>query len=152
MIARPKISRNEWKMAEIGAFEVGNFALFCCPVERVLDAGPEHARAHAHARAEVRLARLRLPRHGAAAAPEDGLEGLAVRDAGPVRVQNGEQPPAVERRHPDAAHGRLEPRPVPQPFAGEAVDDGRQVHGAARRVLLELSEQGRRELAWAAQG
>ncbi len=36
MIARPKISRNEWKTAEIGAFEVGNFALFCCPVrERV---------------------------------------------------------------------------------------------------------------------
>ena len=32
MIARPKISRNEWKTAEIGAFEVGNFALFCCPV------------------------------------------------------------------------------------------------------------------------
>ena len=25
MIARPKISRNEWKSAEIGAFEVGNF-------------------------------------------------------------------------------------------------------------------------------
>ena len=31
MIARPKISQNEWKTAEIGAFEVGNFALFCCP-------------------------------------------------------------------------------------------------------------------------
>ena len=31
MIARPKISRNEWKTTEIGAFEVGNFALFSCP-------------------------------------------------------------------------------------------------------------------------
>jgi hypothetical protein len=31
MIARPKISRNEWKTAEIGAFEVGNFAPFSCP-------------------------------------------------------------------------------------------------------------------------
>ena len=31
MIARPKISRNEWKSTEIGAFEVGNFALFSCP-------------------------------------------------------------------------------------------------------------------------
>ena len=31
MIARPKISRNEWKTAERGAFEVGNFAPFCCP-------------------------------------------------------------------------------------------------------------------------
>ena len=35
MIARPKISRNEWKTAEIGAFEVGNFALFCCPAPNV---------------------------------------------------------------------------------------------------------------------
>ena len=31
MIARPKVSRNEWKTAEIGAFEVGNFALLSCP-------------------------------------------------------------------------------------------------------------------------
>ena len=31
MIARPKISRNEWKTAEKGAFEVGNVALLCCP-------------------------------------------------------------------------------------------------------------------------
>ena len=31
MIARPKISRNEWKPAERGAFEVGNFALLSCP-------------------------------------------------------------------------------------------------------------------------
>jgi hypothetical protein len=31
MIARPKISRNEWKPAEIGAFEVGNFAPLSCP-------------------------------------------------------------------------------------------------------------------------
>ena len=36
MIARPKISRNEWKTAEIGAFEVWNFALFFCPVERLV--------------------------------------------------------------------------------------------------------------------
>ena len=31
MIARPRISQNERKTAEKGAFEVGNFALFCCP-------------------------------------------------------------------------------------------------------------------------
>ena len=31
MIARPKISRNEWKMTEIGASKVGNFAPFSCP-------------------------------------------------------------------------------------------------------------------------
>ena len=31
MIARPKISRNEWKLTEIGASKVGNFAPFSCP-------------------------------------------------------------------------------------------------------------------------
>ena len=31
MIARPNISRNERKTTERGAFEVGNFAPFCCP-------------------------------------------------------------------------------------------------------------------------
>ena len=31
MIARPKVSRNEWKTTEVGAFEVGNFAPFSCP-------------------------------------------------------------------------------------------------------------------------
>ena len=31
MIARPRISQNEWKAAEKGGFEVGNFALFCYP-------------------------------------------------------------------------------------------------------------------------
>ncbi|KAK7248552.1 hypothetical protein SO694_0016101 [Aureococcus anophagefferens] len=31
MIARPKISRNEWKTAEIGALEVGKFAPFSGP-------------------------------------------------------------------------------------------------------------------------
>ena len=31
MIARPKVSRNERKTTEIGAFEVGNFAPFSCP-------------------------------------------------------------------------------------------------------------------------
>ena len=34
MIARPKISRNEWKPAERGAFEVGNFAPLSCPGRR----------------------------------------------------------------------------------------------------------------------
>ena len=31
MIARPKISRNEWNAAEIGAFEVGRVAPSCRP-------------------------------------------------------------------------------------------------------------------------
>ncbi|KAH8063520.1 hypothetical protein JL722_2695 [Aureococcus anophagefferens] len=35
MIARPKISRNERKTTEIGAFEVGHVAPFCCPGDDV---------------------------------------------------------------------------------------------------------------------
>ena len=34
MIARPKISRNEWNTAELGAFEVGHVALLSCPGPR----------------------------------------------------------------------------------------------------------------------
>ena len=34
MIARPKISRNEWQTTEIGAFEVGIVAPFSCPARR----------------------------------------------------------------------------------------------------------------------
>ena len=40
MIARPRISQNEWKTAEKGAFEVGNFALFCCPARDGGGRGP----------------------------------------------------------------------------------------------------------------
>jgi ATP-binding cassette subfamily B protein len=36
MIARPKIRRNERKTTETGAFEVGNFAPFCCPGQKVV--------------------------------------------------------------------------------------------------------------------
>ena len=58
MIARPKISRNEWKPAEIGAFEVGNFALFCCPAVDVVvvevgdDRPPREAQEEAPLRAQ----------------------------------------------------------------------------------------------------
>ena len=59
MIARPKISRNEWNTAERGAFEVGHVALFSCPGDhqdlvrvglvgheapRVVEVAVEHAR------------------------------------------------------------------------------------------------------------
>jgi len=48
MIARPKISRNERKRTEIGAFEVGNFAPFSCPgigvADEVLEPEPAYRR------------------------------------------------------------------------------------------------------------
>ena len=44
MIARPKVSRNEWKPAERGAFEVGNFALLSCPGDAFLHKRVDHYR------------------------------------------------------------------------------------------------------------
>ena len=54
MIARPKISRNEWKTAEIGAFEVGKFALFSCAAYDVR-AGLVHVFTPRDPKGEVRL-------------------------------------------------------------------------------------------------
>ena len=67
MIARPKISQNEWKTAEKGAFEVGNCALLSCPVRdlgrlhAVVDELrlPRPAEEHGHVVAEVLRAPLR---------------------------------------------------------------------------------------------
>jgi hypothetical protein len=39
MIARPKISRNEWELTEISVSKVGNFAPFSCPGDLVVLAG-----------------------------------------------------------------------------------------------------------------
>ena len=47
MIARPKISRNEQKTAEKGAFEVGNFAPFSCPGSSARRAGTSSSSAAA---------------------------------------------------------------------------------------------------------
>ena len=43
MIARPKISRNEWKTTEIGASKVRNFAPFSCSAVDGRAAELEHA-------------------------------------------------------------------------------------------------------------
>ena len=65
MIPRPKISQNEWKTTEIGAFEVGIFAPFSCPdgdpvrVEEDVEAvdGDAPPRAVVRASREARAAR-----------------------------------------------------------------------------------------------
>ena len=76
MIARPKISRNEWKTAEIGAFEVGNVALFSCPARDARDLDDLLRRAgHGHLVDEVRGAQGR------------GLEAVDVRDLRSARAR-----------------------------------------------------------------
>merc|ERR1712147_264795 len=86
IIARPRISRNEWHTTEIGAFDVGHVAPFSCPGARpearrgaVGDAGVPHH-----------------PARGAAVVPEP-RRGVAV--AGQGRGARGEAP-----------RGRLRPR------------------------------------------
>ena len=75
MIARPKISRNEWKPAEIGAFEVWNFALLCCPDDDVdEDDGVEQDEGHEEERRRHREPALEER-------PADGLgPGVARED------------------------------------------------------------------------
>ena len=81
MIARPKFSRNEWKTAEIGAFEVGNFALFCCSVVGRGDGprGLEDVVAREGRRAEVE------PRVG-----PQRLVGVLLLDDAEVRALEGQ--------------------------------------------------------------
>ena len=69
MIARPKLSRNEWKPTEIGAFEVEMFAAFSCPVRDSVDVGPDDARAAGDGAARARAA--------ADDGEDDGARGLA---------------------------------------------------------------------------
>ena len=57
MIARPKISRNEWKLAEVGAFEVGHVALSCRPGR-----SPRRRRRRGATRRGSRAPRTRGPR------------------------------------------------------------------------------------------
>ena len=82
MIARPRISRNEWNTAEIGAFEVGNFALFSCPVRREVHLHREARRVDERGvrrDAEPRVA-AEAPRglDGLVGQEEHGRRGLAV--------------------------------------------------------------------------
>jgi hypothetical protein len=78
MIARPKVSRNEWKMTERGASKVGNVALFSCQVQSRGELHPRAAAPRGPVRDAGRLLLLRL-------LPRDhrGREGAQV----PARVR-----------------------------------------------------------------
>ena len=53
MIARPKMSQNEWKTTEIRASKVGNVSPFSCPGEANDDRAPEERRGGVVRRAEA---------------------------------------------------------------------------------------------------
>ena len=124
MIARPKISQNEWKTAEIGAFEVGNFALLCCPgvdvARRGVRALDERQRARAlvalrqdldvvladegvAARADEERRRVARRRVRERAQRAQGLEARALLDG---RVERREEQVQHEGRQREAAEDR----------------------------------------------
>ena len=121
MIARPKISRNEWNTAEIGAFEVGHVALFRRPVARVLERG-RAAREYVHGPdGRVRDGRRGLGEEGRRAALVDAL-GHAVVHV--IRDGGGAEPRAAGR-------ARVAPAPLDAPQARHAAGLG-DLHGRRR--------------------
>jgi hypothetical protein len=85
MIARPNISRNEWKTAETGAFEVGHVALSCRP-------GADRAAVAVREGHEIRRA-VAVAAKGRVGALGHGAEGapvLAV-DERPQAVDEGDR-------------------------------------------------------------
>ena len=96
MIARPKVSQNEWKTAEIGAFEVGDFALLSCP-------GAVEER-------EAQVRGLGLELRGGREAPAlrlglDGLEAVQQPLGRPVEPRLVGVARGHEQRHEDEADG-----------------------------------------------
>jgi len=151
MIARPEISRNEWTTAEIGAFEVGNFALFCCPAGRV---GVERA-ARERRREEFGLEpKVHVRDRGAAgrngAAPREAQPGRR-RGAGAVRERGGElrvggharvAPAAVREEAAHAPPLALGPRQRPRHAAVEdEVRDAAEVALVAPREVQPLGQR-----------
>ena len=158
MIARPKISRNEWKTTEMGAFEVGNFALFSCPEPRLGERAvlPPVLLLLGLLR---RVRRLALPEHvgpGQQAPPE--VAAAAGEVVGPVRrrARHGPQRRLAARRvrrdglDVPRREGDLEERPagrhdvalVPDERAA-AVVEGHPRRVAARgprRVVRRVAE------------
>ena len=137
MIARPKISRNEWKTAEIGAFEVGNFAPFPCPGEPPRGRGLPVQGPHPH----PLLARPRDPRDDLALqpAPRGGKEPASTgrRSAAAETVLRAGAPQAVRRGQRDAPRRRVRVRlalPRGRRRAGRGGRDapGRAVDGLGR--------------------
>ena len=119
MIARPKISRNEWKTAEKGAFEVGNFALLSRPAEdREGDAG-----GRVHVAVDEERVGVVAPRRPAELGHlEPALAGhVPVRVVGRLRVFDDEARAALQER----AAGRL-PRRQARRALARARGDGRR--------------------------
>ena len=162
MIARPKISRNEWEMAEIGAFEVGNFALLCCPVGDVAAGRGPHVegavaegedavegRTEARRRAAGRRraaddagGRAAVRAAAGAGARDDDTAGAVERELLVVRVEGGIVALQVEH-DVDARAGDAEPDGVAEGFVG-AERRAAGVRDVDARVGFERVEQRRR--------
>ena len=121
MIARPKISRIEWKTAEIGAFEVGNFALFCCP-------GGERETprrlAFERPRRSSRLWCFAIGSGGSRLRHHDVVKKSSLLASGPNQAGRGSPTPSTGRQHPLL--------PTAQPSAAASRRRRRRVFRQAR--------------------
>ena len=146
MIAHPKISRMEWKTAEIGAFEVGKFALFSCPVVGlVVEVRDVRAEAPAAQRREGRVLLQAGHARGAVGPEVEGAEpDRQVPRRG--RARRGDnargRPPRGPRRREGAA-GRRPRELVGSPGVGARVL--RRERRPAPRLAVErrLERRGR---------
>ena len=137
MIARPKISRNEWKPAELGAFEVGNFALLSRPGRRLPEA------------AHLRVRAAREPVHGGGGGRPPGRAAGGPGPGAPEEPPPGPARPLRgvalldrrERAEPRAAPAREVPRRGQRPLR-QARDADEQPRGRQPDALPRAQEPG----------
>jgi len=166
MIARPKVSQNEWKTAEIGAFDVGKFALSCRPVGdelvrrvdgvargedlgvegldvKVGDAGP-HAQEHAQRHLRRRGAEERLERRAGRERVERGVDPrpggvVEADDARLDELQDGRRDEGL-RAAPER-EGVAGPRPGGHRDLVAVADDGERRGVGAGAVVEEALQR-----------
>ena len=167
MIARPKISRNEWNTTERGAFEVGKFAPFSRPapdVEAAVDVGRRVVVARRGA--DVRQGRRLLPGVAGDVVEPDGvlvpaevvvvavvlLVAAAEDGDAPVHGRRRVAPAAAVGRRRDLAPGAR--GDVEGPRVGEArlvlpapADDDEAARGGRGGVAAPLRRPGRARVA-----
>jgi hypothetical protein len=141
MIARPKISRNERKTAERGAFEVGNVALFCCPDDRLVRGAPRLAARDLGRQVRPAFAHARQHALGAVARHGEGVEAQRGRRPEDVAA-DAVLEPAVR-----AAGAEVEDAPDRRQVVEHAPQPRAQPDAARREVVLEDERRlrGRRE-------
>ena len=142
MIARPKISRNEWKTAEKGAFEVGKFALSRRPGGDVGQDG-RGGPGREGRRGPVHEPRIELAPEAPVVAREDEAVDARAAVAADAAVQQADD--ALVRARAAGEDLPLGPRGLLALLAAELLDD--DARPARRRAAEHAAEAALRDLA-----